>query len=136
MSMAVSLEARVPYLDKDLVELAFRVPEHLKVNGKSTKVILKEIAARRVPRHCVYRQKEGFSVPIKNWLGTQFRPLMDELLASSRIRDAGLFNPATIDTLKQQHLTGRANHSHILWSLIVFEAWRDKWLGVSKGQNL
>jgi len=128
MSMAVSLEARVPYLDKDLVELAFRVPEKLKVNNGKTKVMLKQIAARRVPASCVYRQKEGFSIPIKNWLGTQFRPLLEELLGSARTRDAGLFDVATIETLKQQHLSGLANHSHILWSLIVFEAWRDKWL--------
>lgn len=128
MSMAVSLEARVPYLDKDLVELAFRVPDKLKVRKRTTKVLLKEIAARHVPAGCVYRQKEGFSIPIKNWLGTQFRPLMEELLGSSRIKDAGLFNVATIEILKQQHLSGLANHSHVLWSLIVFEAWRDKWL--------
>lgn len=132
MSMAVSLEARVPYLDKDLVELAFDVPDRLKVRKGKTKVMLKEIAARHVPSSCVYRQKEGFSIPIKNWLGTQFRPLLDELLGSSRIRDAGLFNPTTVDTLKEQHLSGRANHSHVLWSLIVFEAWRDKWLVVPK----
>jgi asparagine synthase (glutamine-hydrolysing) len=131
MSMAVSLEARVPYLDKDLVELAFRVPDALKVNNGKTKVMLKEIAARHVPANCVYRQKEGFSIPIKNWLGTQFRPLLDELLGSSRIGDAGLFNVATIETLKQQHLSGQANNSHLLWSLIVFEAWRDKWLSAT-----
>jgi asparagine synthase (glutamine-hydrolysing) len=130
-SMAVSLEARVPYLDKDLVELAFRVPDALKVNNGKTKVMLKEIAARHVPANCVYRQKEGFSIPIKNWLGTQFRPLLDELLGSSRIGDAGLFNVATIETLKQQHLSGQANNSHLLWSLIVFEAWRDKWLSAT-----
>lgn len=133
MSMAVSLEARVPYLDKDLVELAFRVPDTLKVNRGKTKIMLKEIAARHVPASCVYRQKEGFSIPIKNWLGTQFRPLMEGLLDSSRIRDAGLFNVRTIETLKQQHLSGLANHSHVLWSLIVFEAWRDKWLLASAG---
>lgn len=128
MSMAVSLEARVPYLDKDLVELAFSVPDHLKVHKGSTKVLLKEIAARHVPTNCVYRQKEGFSIPIKNWLSTQFRPLLDELLDKSRIRNAGLFNVKTIETLKRQHHSGLANHSHVLWSLIVFEAWRDKWL--------
>lgn len=133
MSMAVSLEARVPYLDKDLVELAFRVPDKLKVSKGKTKIMLKEIAARHVPANCVYRQKEGFSIPIKNWLGTQFRPLMEGLLDSSRIRDAGLFEVETVETLKQQHLAGVANHSHVLWSLIVFEAWRDKWLLASVG---
>jgi asparagine synthase (glutamine-hydrolysing) len=136
MSMAVSLEARVPFLDKNLVELAFRVPDRLKVSNRTTKVMLKEIAARHVPANCVYRQKQGFSIPIKNWLGTQFRPLLDELLGSTRVRDAGLFNVTTIETLKQQHLSGSANHSHILWSLIVFEAWRDKWLNVAAVQKI
>jgi len=128
MSMAVSLEARVPYLDKDLVELAFRIPHELKVKGKETKILLKEVAARRVPSRCVYRQKEGFSIPIKNWLRGQFRPLLEELLSYRRIREAGLFDPSVVHTLKDEHLSGKANHSHILWSLIVFEAWRDKWL--------
>ena len=128
MSMAVSLETRVPYLDKDLVELAFQVPPELKVNRGKTKVMLKQIAARHVPSSCVYRQKEGFSIPIKNWLGTQFRPLLEDLLDANRIRQAGIFESSTIEALKNEHLTGAANHSHLLWGLIVFEAWRDKWL--------
>jgi asparagine synthase (glutamine-hydrolysing) len=128
MSMAVSLETRVPYLDKDLVELAFQVPPELKVNHGKTKVMLKQIAARHVPSSCVYRQKEGFSIPIKNWLGTQFRPLLEDLLDANRIRQAGIFESSTIEALKNEHLTGAANHSHLLWGLIVFEAWRDKWL--------
>jgi asparagine synthase (glutamine-hydrolysing) len=77
MSMAVSLEARVPYLDTGIVDLAFQIPAHLKVSGGKTKILLKEIAARHIPSSCVYRPKEGFSIPIKNWLGTQFRPIMD-----------------------------------------------------------
>jgi asparagine synthase (glutamine-hydrolysing) len=75
MSMGVSLEARVPYLDRELVDLAFQVPAHLKVFRGRTKV-LKAIAARHVLAQCVYRPKEGFSVPIKNWLCTQFRDLL------------------------------------------------------------
>ena len=131
MSMAVSLEARVPYLNPELVGLAFQVPAHLKVHDGKTKVLLKEIAARHVPRHCVYRQKEGFSIPIKNWLGTQFRPIMEDLLGADRVRAAGIFDAASVDKLKSEHLSGRMNHSHLLWSLIVFEAWRDKWLAAS-----
>jgi asparagine synthase (glutamine-hydrolysing) len=90
--------------------------------------MLKQIAARHVPSSCVYRQKEGFSIPIKNWLGTQFRPLMEDLLDANRIRQAGIFEASSIEALKREHLTGAANHSHLLWGLIVFEAWRDKWL--------
>jgi asparagine synthase (glutamine-hydrolysing) len=128
MSMAVSLEARVPLLDKELVELAFCVPGALKVVGGKTKVLLKRLASRHVPRECVYRPKEGFSIPIKQWLGTQFRPIMEELLDQSSINRTGIFRSATIERLKREHLAGVANHSHVLWSLIVFHAWQQLWL--------
>ena len=128
MSMAVSLEVRVPLLDKEMVELAFRVPQELKINGGETKAILKRIAARHIPRNCVYRPKEGFSIPMKRWLGSQFLPIMEHYLAPRRIKEAGLFKYATIEKLKREHLQGRANHSHIIWSLILFEAWKERWL--------
>jgi asparagine synthase (glutamine-hydrolysing) len=128
MSMAVSLEARVPYLDKDLVTLAFEMPDSLKVAGGETKILLKEIAAGLLPRQCIYRPKEGFSIPIKNWLRQELRPLLEELLSPARIREGGLFEPACVARLKAEHLAGRANHSHVLWGLMVFEAWRRRWL--------
>lgn len=128
MSMAVSLEARVPLLDKDLVELAFQVPDNLKVNGSQTKVLLKKIAARHVPRECVYRPKEGFSIPIKNWLAAELKPLMNELLAPNTLQQQGIFDSSTVEQLKKEHLRAVANHSHVLWSLMVFQAWRKKWL--------
>jgi len=127
MSMANSLESRVPMLDRELVELAFQVPDHLKLNQGNIKVLLKKIAAKQIPRECVYRQKEGFSIPIKHWLGTQFRPIMEELLDTKRLQQEGIFNVKTINKLKHDHLSGRANHSHVLWSLMVFQAWRRRW---------
>jgi len=128
MSMAVSLESRVPYLDPELVSLAFNIPAQLKVSGNTTKVLLKKVAARHIPRECVYRPKEGFSIPIKHWLKTTLRPLMDELLSEQSIRQQGLFAWETVLQLKQEHLQGKENHSHLLWSLIMFQAWRQKWL--------
>jgi asparagine synthase (glutamine-hydrolysing) len=128
MSMAVSLESRVPLLDKELVGLAFRIPGNLKVANGKTKVLLKRVAARHVPRECVYRPKEGFSIPIKNWLKSRLRPLMEELLNSENIKQEGLFQSTTIEKLKHEHLSGVANYSHILWSLMVFQAWRRRWL--------
>lgn len=128
MSMAVSLEVRVPFLDKDFVELAFQIPDKFKVKKGETKVLLKKIAAKHIPHRCVYRPKEGFSIPIKQWLGRELRPLMEDLLDPSKIRQEGLFIPETIETLKKQHLTGQYNHSHILWALMVFESWRARWL--------
>jgi asparagine synthase (glutamine-hydrolysing) len=128
MSMACSLEARVPLLDHELVELAFRLPDRLKLRGRETKVGLKRVAARRLPRECVYRPKEGFSIPIKEWLRTSLKPLMTDLLSPDRLRSQGILDPGSVQTLMREHLEGRDNHSHLLWSLMVFQDWRDRWL--------
>jgi asparagine synthase (glutamine-hydrolysing) len=127
MSMACSLEARVPLLDHELVETALQIPGRFKIQGDSTKILLKRVAARHVPAECVYRPKEGFSIPIKHWLGTTLKPLMHELLAPSRISAEGIFRAETVERLIREHLDGRANHSHILWSLMVFQDWKRRW---------
>ena len=125
--MACSLEARVPLLDHDLVELAFRVPSELKVRNRETKVLLKAAAARHVPRDCVYRPKEGFSIPIKHWLRHELRPLMEDLLSQERLGREGIFTISEVERLKREHIEGRANHSHVLWSMMVFEDWGRRW---------
>lgn len=127
MSMAVSLEARVPFLDRQLVELAFGIPDRYKIGRGKTKVLLKSIAAQRVPSNCVYRPKEGFSIPIKQWLKTQFRPILEDYLQPDFLQQQGLFQPNTVEKLKQEHFANSANHSHLLWSLIVFQAWYRRW---------
>lgn len=127
MSMACSIEARVPLLDREVVELAFQLPPDLKYDGRQTKILLKRVAARHVPRECVYRPKEGFSIPIKNWLKDEFRGLVEQFLAPERLRAEGLFVPEVVSRLWSEHLANRANHSHLLWSLLVFQQWRDRW---------
>jgi asparagine synthase (glutamine-hydrolysing) len=126
MSMACSIEARVPLLDKDVAELAFRLPSRLKFDGSHTKILLKRVAARHVPRECVYRAKQGFSIPIKNWLKEELRPMAEQYLAPQRLAREGLFDPSVVGRLWQEHLDNRANHSHLLWALLVFEQWRDR----------
>jgi asparagine synthase (glutamine-hydrolysing) len=127
MSMACSLETRVPLLDRVLVELAFRMPSSLKYSARLTKILLKRVACRHVPKACVQRPKQGFSIPIKNWLKEELRPLTEELLARDRIAAEGLFEPAVVEQLKREHLQNRANHSHVLWGLLVFQDWRRRW---------
>lgn len=127
MSMAASLETRVPFLDPTLIKSAFRMPGELKLNGTETKPLLKQLAAERVPHDCVYRNKEGFSIPIKQWLANEFRGLVDHYLNNHRIRTQGVFNPARIEQLIAEHLANKANHSHRLWALIMFQAWYDRW---------
>lgn len=127
MSMACSLEARVPFLDHELVELAFQMPDHLKVHRGRTKVLLKRVAARHVPSEAVYRPKQGFSIPLKHWLRSELRPLVDELLSAEHLERGGIFEPRAVAQLCSEHMQGRANHSHVLWSLLVFQDWRSRW---------
>ena len=125
MSMATSLETRVPYLDHRVVEFAFTLPPDQKMRGFSTKVLLKKAFWNRLPPEIQNRDKQGFSIPIKNWIRNELKSMMCDLLDESRIRKQGIFNSAYVSRLVDEHLRGTANHSHKLWALIVFEQWYD-----------
>jgi asparagine synthase (glutamine-hydrolysing) len=128
MSMAESIEARAPYLDYRFVELISSLPGNLKLNGMKTKWILKESMRDLLPEEILRRGKEGFSIPIKNWLQNELKPMMMDTLSSDRIKKGGLFDPIYVDQLKAEHLKGTHNHSHRLWALMVFEIWKEKYL--------
>jgi asparagine synthase (glutamine-hydrolysing) len=125
MSMAASLEARVPYLDPRIVEFALSLPPDLKMKGFRTKVLLKETFWNDLPEEVQHRDKQGFSIPIKNWIRGELKPMMLDLLSEKRIREQGLFRPAFVSRLVREHLEGTENHSHKLWALMVFEQWFD-----------
>jgi len=128
MSMATSLESRVPLLDPKMVEFAFSLPPELKLKGKKTKYFLKEAMRGILPDDIIDRQKEGFSIPIKNWLKTDLKDLMMEYLSEKRVKETGLFNFSEIDKMVKEHLNNRQNHAHRLWTLILFNIWREKFL--------
>ena len=128
MSMATSLEARVPLLDHRFVELAATIPGHLKLNGKQTKYIFKKAMRQFLPPQILTRGKEGFSIPIKNWLKHELKDLMLDVLAPSRIKQEGFFNPDGVQKLIREHLNGKENHSHRLWAMMVFGIWQDLYL--------
>jgi len=125
MSMATSLETRAPFLDTDVMELAFSIPGHLKVQGDQRKIVLKEALRGVLPDSILFRKKEGFSIPMKNWLRRELQPLMRDLLSPERIGRRGLFAPREVARLIDEHVDGRANHAHQLFSLMVFERWAD-----------
>lgn len=127
MSMAHSLEVRVPLLATPVVEAAFALPDREKLCRLTTKPLLKRIAARYVPRQCVYRPKEGFSIPMKHWLRGELRPRLEDLLSAERLRREGRFRVDTVERLKREHFDARENHAHLLWALIVYQDWRDRW---------
>ncbi len=128
MSMAASLEARAPFLDYRVVEYAATIPSALKLRGKQTKWILKQAMAGLLPPQIIKRGKEGFSIPIKNWLKQELRPLMLEVLSPARLKRDGFFDAAYVQRLIDEHLRGVENHSHRLWALTVFGIWHDHYL--------
>ncbi|MDW7759914.1 MAG: asparagine synthase (glutamine-hydrolyzing) [Acidobacteriota bacterium] len=128
MSMAPSLEARVPLLDHKVVEFAFSLPGDMKLRGMTTKWIFKKTLERLLPHETLYRAKEGFSIPIKHWLREDLRGLVTHYLDFGRIRAGGLFRPEAVQTMVEAHREGRENFSHQLWALLVFEMWREAYL--------
>lgn len=128
MSMATSLETRVPILDHKIVEFANSLPANLKLKGHTSKWILKKTMERLLPLQNIYRKKEGFSIPIKHWLRTDLKELMCDYLNAQRIRAEGLFRYEFIENMIDRHLEQRENYSHQLWALLVFEIWRENYL--------
>lgn len=128
MSMATSLETRAPFLDRDVMELAFSMPGSLKIQNGERKYILRRALRGLLPDHILTRRKEGFSIPMKNWLRGPLQPLMRELLAPARLERRGFFKPATVSTLMDEHVAGRENHAHTLFSLMVLERWAQHYL--------
>jgi asparagine synthase (glutamine-hydrolysing) len=123
MSMATSLETRAPFLDGDLMELAFSMPGHLKIRNGERKWILKRAMREVLPESILNRRKEGFSIPMKTWLRRELQPLMRDLLSRDRVARRGLFDPDAVQQLMDHHAEGRENHAHTLFPLMVFERW-------------
>jgi asparagine synthase (glutamine-hydrolysing) len=123
MSMAASIEARVPLLDHRIVEFALSLPRDSKLHRGQTKVILRQAMRGRVPEAVLNRPKEGFSIPLKHWLRGPLRSLMTDLLSADCVERRGYFEPQTVAGWVSEHLQGHANHSHRLWALMVFELW-------------
>ncbi len=136
MSMATSLEARVPLLDHRVVEFAWSLPPHLKVHRGRTKVILREAMKGVLPREVLAKPKEGFSSPVKHWLRGPLCPLMTDLLSPTRVRSRGYFDPDCVSRWVREHIEGRVNHSHRLWSLMMFELWMQQVMEAPRGVPL
>ena len=127
-SMACGLEVRAPFLDRALVELAGRIPSELKLAGWQTKYILKRALRDLLPKAILARRKQGFGVPIGLWLRGPLRRALEERLAPERVARGGLFNPHVTTRLVTEHLMGLQDHRKILWALMMFDAWRERYL--------
>ncbi len=124
-SMGKSLEVRVPLLDHRVIEHAWRVPLDLKVRDGQGKWLLKQVLYRYVPRSLIERPKMGFGVPIDDWLRGPLREWAEDLLGETRLRDEGYFRPAVVRSTWQEHLNEKADWAHLLWPILMFQAWFD-----------
>jgi asparagine synthase (glutamine-hydrolysing) len=122
-TMACGIEARVPLLDHRIVELAFRIPSNLKVNGRSTKMLLRTAAARLLPAQAVRKPKRGFFVPTGKWLREDLRSFASDILFEARTRQRGYFNQAFVERLWREHIEGHHVWTEQLWILLMFELW-------------
>jgi asparagine synthase (glutamine-hydrolysing) len=128
MSMAHSIESRVPLLDNNVVDFAATLPATLKIKNGRKKHILKEAAASLLPAHILNRRKQGFAVPVGGWFRGDLREFFSDVLLSRPARERGYFNRHFIDRLIREHLTGRRDHTLRLWALVVFELWHRQYL--------
>ncbi len=127
-SMAVSLEARAPLLDKRIYEYAWRLPEKFKIRHGRGKWILREVLKKHVPAELFTRPKQGFSIPISDWLRGPLRHWTEDLLSEESIRAQGWLDPAPIRLAWEEHKSGRKNNAEKLWAVLMFQSWQDKWL--------
>ncbi|MCM2322545.1 MAG: asparagine synthase (glutamine-hydrolyzing) [Oligoflexia bacterium] len=132
-TMAYGLEARVPFLDEELVAFAETLPFRWKLREGTSKYLPRRLLARKLhergaPTDLAWRPKQGFSIPLRDWLRGELRYLLDEYLDPRRLEREGIFAAPEVRTLVREHLQGSANHSHLLWSLISFRMWKERHL--------
>lgn len=122
-SMAMSLETRAPFLDRDVMEFAWRLPMHMKLRDGKGKWILRQLLDRHVPRALIERPKMGFGIPLDQWLRGPLREWAGDLLSTERLEREGYLDPKPIGTAWNAHLAGDASYGYRLWSVLMFQAW-------------
>jgi len=125
-AMAVSLETRVPMLDRELVEFAWRLPLRMKMRDGHGKWLLRQVLYRHVPRELIERPKQGFSIPLDSWLRGALRDWAEALLDETRLKRENFLRPELIRRKWHEHLSGRRNWQHWLWNVLMFQAWYEK----------
>ncbi|MFM8411175.1 MAG: asparagine synthase-related protein, partial [Alphaproteobacteria bacterium] len=126
MTMATSLEGRVPLLDHPLVERVASIPSRFKMKGLTTKVLLRRAVADRLPPRTTGGPKKGFNVPIPSWLLGPLRERVHDTLSPSRIAATGLFRPEAVSELIRAHEARERDCSRDLWTLLMFQTWHDR----------
>ena len=125
-AMACSLETRVPFLDHRVSKIAWQLPTNMKIRGNEGKWALRQILYRHVPRELIERPKAGFSIPLGSWLRGPLRQWAETLLSEDRLIKEGYFYPEPIRTMWSDHLRGKRDWGHKLWTILMFQSWLEE----------
>jgi asparagine synthase (glutamine-hydrolysing) len=126
MSMANSLELRVPLLDRQLVEFLFSLPSRTKVSATGTKLLLRRAVRGLLPDDTIAGRKRGFSIPLSRWLRTEWRTLVGDVLSPAAARRHGLLSPAIVQRYVDEHLAGVRDHGKVVWVLMCLQLWLER----------
>ena len=121
--MACGVEVRVPFLDKRVVEVASRLDVGLKQRGATGKWILKKMAERYLPKAIIYRSKSGFGAPLRRWLKTDLKSMVDDLLSDASLTRRAIFKPSAVRKLIEQDRCGQKDYSYSIFALLCIELW-------------
>src|SRR5882762_3233532 len=127
-TMAVSLEARSPFLDHEVIEFAASLPEKLKLRGLTTKDLLKRVLRKLLPSENLNRRKMGFGVPVGHWFRGKLEPFLRETILSEKALKRDLFKPEAVKRLVELHVRGERDYSHQLWTLLMLELWFERFI--------
>ena len=127
-TMAVSLEARSPFLDHHVIEFAASLPENLKLRGLTTKYLLKRVLGKLLPQENLKRPKMGFGVPVGHWFRGPLQSFLREIVLSDKATQRGLFRPEVVRRYVDEHTAGRADYAHQLWTLLMLELWFERFV--------
>ncbi|MBV9987980.1 MAG: asparagine synthase (glutamine-hydrolyzing) [Chitinophagaceae bacterium] len=123
MAMAVGVEARVPFLDLELVEFSTSLPPQLKLRNGETKYILKKVAERYLPKDIIYRPKTGFGAPVREWITGDMQDLIKQRLSPEHIGKAGVFNYDKVQQLIRENISGKVDASYSIWAILAIDSW-------------
>jgi len=132
MAMAVGVEARVPFLDMELVEFSKLIPSDLKMKGNETKYVLKKVAERYLPMDVIYRPKTGFGAPVRQWVTSDLHSLIEDRLSPERLHKRGIFDPKKVWKLIDDNKAGKIDASYSIWSLLAIESWMTQFVDTDK----
>lgn len=127
-SMACSLESRVPFLDHRVIEFSWRIPHAAKIHNGVGKWLLRRILHQYVPAQLTERHKTGFDLPIDQWLRGPLREWATQLIEPDRLKREGIFDPLEVARLFHEHLSGQRNWRDVLWAVLMFQVWSERWL--------